>query len=171
MRRLLQYLVLVSALLLGSLHQANAQGLPKKLHFEGFAKATHISTSGMNLWVTLNNESIWRYEIKSCELDVYIEGSHLATISLRDKVVIPRKQRGDVLLPLRFESRSSFALGRLLWRIINGDSDKITLSYSMRAGVFIFTKRIEERDIQLRSLIDGRIGVMDAIECLWQMVK
>lgn len=171
MGRLLRYLLLVGALLLGSVVHSEAQVLPKKVRFEGFAKVSHISTSGMNLWVTIDNASIWRYEIKRCEVDISIDGHHVATISLRDKVVIPRRQCGDILLPLRFESRSSFALGRLLWRILNGESDKITLSYRMRAGLRLLGRNYEGSDIRLSDIIDQRMGAMEAIEELWMLVK
>jgi hypothetical protein len=171
MGRLIRYLLLVGALLVGSVAHSQAQGWPKRLHFEGFAKVSHISTSGMNLWVTMDNNTVWRYVVKRCEVDIAIEGKHIATISLRDRVVIPRKQRGDILLPLRFEARSSFALGRLLWRILDGEADKITLSYRMRAGVPIISRNFEQSDIPLSDIIDTRIGVMEAIEELWRLVK
>ena len=167
----LRYLLLVGAVLVGSVMSTRAQVLPKRVYFEGFAKVSHISTSGMNLWVTINNESIWRYEVKSCEVDIAIDGSHVATISLRDKVVIPRRECGDILLPLRFESQSSFAVGRLLWRVMHGESDRITLSYRMRAGLRVISLRYKGQDIRLSDVIASRVGMVDAIEELWQMVK
>ena len=164
-------MLVVAILMVGSLSKSYADGWPKKLHFEGFAGASHISTSGMNLWVTINNESIWRYEIKSCEVDIAIDGNHLATISLRDKVVIPRKSEGDILLPLRFEARSSFVLGRLLWRILQGESERITLSYRMKAGLRIISRSYEENDIRVSDIISTRKLVLTAIDELWRLLE
>ena len=164
-------MLVVAILMVGSLSKSYADGWPKKLHFEGFASASHISTSGMNLWVTINNESIWRYEIKSCEVDIAIDGNHLATISLRDKVVIPRKSEGDILLPLRFEARSSFVLGRLLWRILQGESERITLSYRMKAGLRIISRSYEENDIRVSDIISTRKLVLTAIDELWRLLE
>ncbi len=171
MGRLLRYMLLVATVVVASTMEGQAQRWAKKLHFEGFAKATHISTSGMNLWVSIDNDSVWRYEIKSCEIDVAIDGSHLATISLRNKVVIPRRYEGDILLPLRFESRSSFALGRLLQRAMQGESERITISYRVRAGGRVITKRFEQSDIRLSDIIDSSTQGMTTIEELWQLVK
>lgn len=164
-------MLLVATLCIASTMDVEAQKWTKKLHFEGFAKATHISTSGMNLWVSIDNDSAWSYKIKSCEIDIAIDGSHLATISLRNKVIIPRRYEGDILLPLRFESRSSFALGRLLQRAVQGESDRITISYRIRAGGRVITKRFAESDILLSDIIDSSLQGTTTIEELWQLVK
>ncbi len=164
-------MVVMVAALLSMTSRAEAQPWVKKLHFEEFSKVSHLSTSGMNLWVVLDNESAYRYEIKSCEVDIFVEGSLLATISLRDKVVIPRRAKSEILLPLRFKSRSSFALGRLLWRVIDGRGDDITLSYRMRAGLRLIKRNITTENIALSDLLGKDPTMMDAIEMLWKMVK
>ena len=150
--------------------RAEAQPWIEKLHFKGFSKMSHLSTSGMNLWVVLDNDSAYRYEIKSCEVDIFVEGDLLATISLRDKVVIPRRAESEILLPLRFKSRSSFALARLLWRMID-DSEDITLSYRMRAGVRLFKRNFRGEELPLSMFLDKEPSMVDAIETLWKMVR
>lgn len=150
--------------------RAEAQPWIEKLHFKEFSKMSHLSTSGMNLWVVLDNDSAYRYEIKSCEVDIFVEGDLLATISLRDKVVIPRRAESEILLPLRFKSRSSFALARLLWRMID-DSEDITLSYRMRAGVRLFKRNFSGEELPLSMFLDKEPSMVDAIESLWKMVR
>lgn len=171
MRALCRYMLMMVVAIVATCTRVEAQPWVEKLHFEGIAKVSHLSTSGMNLWVTLDNESAYRYEIKSCEVDIYIEDSHMATISLRDKVVIPRRSISDVLLPLRFETRSSFALGRLLLRIIEGRGDDITVSYRMRAGVRLIKRNFKGEDIPLSNILDRKPSMMEAVEGLWQMIK
>lgn len=171
MRTLCRGILLLVVAMVSMTSRAEAQPWVEKLHFEGFAKVSHLSTSGMNLWVTLDNESAWRYEIKSCEVDIYVEGSHLATISLRDKVVIPRRATSEILLPLRFETRSSFALGRLLWRIIEGAGDDVVISYRMRAGTRLFKRNFAEEGIAVSTILGRDPSAMDAVEVLWQMVE
>jgi hypothetical protein len=42
----------------------------------------------MNLYVEVNNETLHRFVISEAELDIVSKGDVVATISLRDKVVI-----------------------------------------------------------------------------------
>lgn len=166
-----RYIVCVVLAMVGMVSHIKAQSWTEKLHVEDVAKVSHLSTSGMNLWLTLNNESCHRYEIESCEVDIFVEGRHLATVMLRDKVVIPRRSTNNVLLPLRFQTRSSFALGRLLWRIIEGGGEDITLSYRMRAGFRHLKRNFTEEEIVLSDILGRRPSAMEMIEGLWNMVK
>lgn len=171
MRGACRYVVLLVVALVAMTSRAEAQPWVEKLHFVEVSKTSHLSTSGMNLWVVLDNESAYRYEIKSCEVDIYVEDSLLATISLRDKVVIPRRAKSEILLPLRFKSRSSFALGRLLWRVIQNEGEDITISYRMRAGLRLFKRNFEEEHISLSDILGKKPSMMASIEALWNMVK
>lgn len=119
---------------------------------EGVTRVSHLSTSGMNLWVEVDNGRSSALVVKSATVDVMADGRHLVTISLRDKVVVPRKARGEVLLPLRFRSRSSFVLSSLLRRIAEGDTDGLTLSYSIKAGNRLVKRRIEAEYVALNDI-------------------
>ena len=169
--RLWRYIILVVIAMVGMVSHSKAQPWVEKLHVEGVAKVSHLSTSGMNLWVTINNESCYRYVIKSCEVDILVEGRHVATVMLRDEVVIPRKKRKDVFLPLRFKARSSFAFGRLVWRMIEDGGKDITISYRMRAGVRLFKRNIKEENIALSEILGKNPSTMEMLEGLWNMIK
>ena len=169
--KLWRYIAMVVIAMVGMTSHAKAQPWVKKLHFEGVAKVSHLSTTGMNLWVTVNNESCYRYEIESCEIDICVEGRHLATVMLRNEVVIPRKTTKDIFLPLRFKARSSFVLGKLVWRIIEGRGEDITISYRMRAGLRFIKRNIKEENIPLSDILGKNPTAMDMLEGLWDMIK
>jgi hypothetical protein len=137
----------------------------------GVVDVTHLSTSGMNLYIEVDNDTCHRLVVSRAEIDVVEDGENVVTISLRDKVVIPRRAKSEILLPLRFKSRSSFALGRLLWRVIDGRGDDITLSYRMRAGLRLIKRNITAENIALSDLLGKEPTMMNAIEMLWEMVK
>ena len=170
MTTLCRYSLLLVIAMLGMVSRVAAQSWVEKLHVEGVAKVSHLSSSGMNLWVTLNNESCHGYEIKSCEIDIYVEQRYVATISLRDRVVIPRRATTDVLLPLRFKSPNSFVLERLLWRMIEDRGEEITISYRMRAGTRLIKRNFRAEGLSLSDILGRNPSTIDIIEAVWDLV-
>lgn len=61
----------------------------------GVVDVTHLSTSGMNLYIEVDNDTCHRLVVSRAEIDVVEDGENVVTISLRDKVVVrvgaPRK--------------------------------------------------------------------------------
>lgn len=118
----------------------SAQSIADKIHFVDFVEATHISTSGMNLWVEVQNDSGHRIIIPEGEVEVLFGTTSVMTISLRERVVIPRRGTHKVLLPLRFNSRSSMLPIRILRSVAQGEQTNLNVNYRVRAGVW-FAKR------------------------------
>lgn len=127
--------------------------LVEKVHIVDVADVTHLSTSGMNLYLDVENNTCHRLTITSGEVDIMADGKTLATISLRDKVVIKRNST-TVLVPLRFKSNSTFVMGRLIRRMLAND-DNITLSYRVRGGVGPFRKNFSDDDVALSLFFDN----------------
>lgn len=130
-----------------------AQRIISEVHLNRVVDVTHLSTSGMNLYVEVENDTGHRIVVTDAELDILSHGEVIATISLRDKLVLKRRSTDVVLIPLRFKSRSSFVLGRLLSRIITKDVD-ITLNYRIRGGVGLFRRTFHQEGIEARELIN-----------------
>ena len=129
------------------------QEIIKKVHVLDVADVTHLSTSGMNLYLEVENNTWHRLTISSAEVDIMVDGETLATISLRDKVVIKRKTT-IVLVPLRFKSRNSFVLGHLLHKMLANDNN-ITLSYRLRGGVGPFKRNFSQEEIAVSTFFDN----------------
>jgi hypothetical protein len=119
----------------------------------------------MNLYVEVDNKTLHRFVISEAEMDIVSKGDVVATISLRDKVVIKGRRSSTVLVPLRFKARSSFVLGRLLARIV-GKSEAMTLNYNIKGGIGPFRRTFEAEGITIDELLpDGLLrelmGVVD----------
>lgn len=157
----LRYVIVVIALLCGidgamasPCGRSIEQRLREAVTIDGISRVTHLSTSGMNLWVDIRNDASSRLVVKRAEIDIFVGGRLRATISLRDRVVIGRRSSGEVLIPLRFRSKSSFALGSLLRTIVEGDTEDITVAYRLRGGTMLFRRTIERGEVTIGELID-----------------
>ena len=128
--------------------------LANKVRVERIVKVSHLSTTGMNIWVEVTNDTRLRLVAKSADVDLFIDGRHTATISLRDKVILPRHKTSTVLVPLRFKSHNSFVLARLLRQIIRGDNEKVTASYRVRAGISVYKKNFSGENIAILKFLD-----------------
>jgi LEA14-like dessication related protein len=118
------------------------------------ADVTHLSTSGMNLYLEVDNDTCYRLVVSDAEVDIIDKGEVLATISLRDKVVVKGKRTSTILVPLRFKSRSSFALLRILRRSLDKESG-ITLDYRIRGGIGVFRRTFEAEDVAVEQLLNN----------------
>lgn len=147
------------------------QRLREAVTLEGISRVTHLSTSGMNLWVDIRNDSSSRLVVKRAEIDILVGGGLRATISLRDRVVVERRSSGEVLIPLRFRSKSSFALGALLRAIVEGRTEDITIAYRLRGGTTLFRRTIERGEVSIRELIDEMGLARDILSELARLVN
>lgn len=160
----LRGIIIALCFVLLSVAQVEACDATKRVTFEGFRRVTHLSTSGMNLWVEVANRSCWRMVIAEAEVDIFVEGTKRLTISLRDRVVAPRRSTSEVLIPIRITSHSMFSIVGIIGRIATGNREDITVDYRVRAGTPLFKRTISNRgvsvDMLLRelSLSDNEIG-------------
>ena len=165
MQRLRGVIAVVCFVLL-AIVPAQACGGRERVTFDGFKRVTHMTTSGMNLWVKATNSSCWRMVVAEAEVDIYIAGTKRLTISLRDKVVVPRRATSEVLVPLRVTSHSMFSIVGIIGRIATGNRDDITIDYSVRAGSPLFKRTVTQRGVprdvlfEQLSLPDSEIGIL-----------
>ena len=141
-------------------------GVAERVAFGGFSRVTHLSTSGMNLWVEVENSSCWRIVVAEAEADIYVGDAKRLTISLRDRVVVPRRSSSEVLVPIRITSHSMFSIVGIIGRIATGNREDITINYRVRVGTPLFKRRLEGEavpvEVLLRqlSLADSELGVL-----------
>ena len=76
----------------------------------------------------------------------------MVTISLRDKVVVRGRRTSKVLIPLRFNARSSFTLHRTLRRALEAENG-ITLNYRIRGGTSLFRRNAEAEGVAITELL------------------
>ena len=157
------------AILLIMLLVSTPRSMAQRIEFRGFERVTHLSTSGANLWVEVENRGCWRMVVKEAEVDILVDGTPRLTLALRDKVVVPRKSSSEVLVPLRFRSRSMLSFAGLVARIALGDREDITINYRIKAGTPLFKRIFEQEGVplnqlmQLLSLHDGEIESLNML--------
>ena len=129
---------------------------------EGVSRVTHISSSGMNLWLDVRNERCSRLVLKRGEVEIKVDGRTRVVVSLRDKVVVRGRSSEEVLLPLRFKSRTTFALGSILRKVITKDMEDITISYEVRGGTMLFRRTLRGEDGVLRDVVES-LGISEMV--------
>lgn len=129
---------------------------------EGVSRVTHISSSGMNLWLDVRNEHCSRLVLKRGEVEIKVDGRTRVVVSLRDKVVVRGRSSEEVLLPLRFKSRTTFALGSILRKVITKDMEDITISYEVRGGTMLFRRTLRGEDVVLRDVVES-LGISERV--------
>lgn len=165
MQRLRGVIVVVCFVLLAVV-RVEACEAKERIVFEGFERVTHLSTSGMNLWVELRNRSCWRMVVTEAQAEIFIDGKKRLTISLRDRVVVPRKATSKVVIPLRITSHSMFSMLSLVGRIAKGQREDVTINYSVRAGIPLFKRTFVVEGVPLDVLLkqmalpDSEIGIL-----------
>ena len=129
-----------------------SQRIAENVKFVRVVDVSHLSTSGMNLYIEVDNDTRHKLIITEGEVDVVAKNEVIATISLRDEVVLNRNQRSVVSVPLRFKSQGSFALARLIKHALDPKSD-ITLDYRVRAGIPAIKRTIKKEDVPITDLL------------------
>lgn len=127
----------------------------QRVEVVGVVDITHLSTSGMNLYVEVDNRTLHRLVVKEGEIDILSKGEVIATISLRDRVVIKGRRTSTVLVPLRFRARSSFVLSSLLKRLAS--EEDLRLSYRIRGGTGLFKRTLAAEDITVGELLSAEL--------------
>lgn len=132
-----------------------AERLLQRVEVMGVADITHLSTSGMNLYIEVDNDTRHRLVVKEGEVDILSKGEIIATISLRDKVVVRGRRTSTVLIPLRFKARSSFVLGSILKRLAT--EEDMRLNYHIHGGTVMLKRTLSAEDITVGELLPAEL--------------
>lgn len=130
----------------------------ERITFGGFERVTHLSTSGMNLWIKVANDNGRKLVVPEAEVDIYVDGVKRLTLTLRDKVSVPRKATSDVLVPIRITSHSMFSVVSILGHVIMGEDEDVTINYRMRAGTPLFKRTFEAENVPVKVLL-AKLGL------------
>lgn len=160
MVRLARLLAVVALLLSCSVARVEAckpmvERVLQRVEVVGVTDITHLSTSGMNLYIEVDNSSLHRLVVKEGEVDILSKGEVVATISLRDRVEVRGRRTAEVLVPLRFRARSSFVLGSLLKRLAS--EEDLRLSYRIRGGTGLFKRTLAAEDVSAGELLSAEL--------------
>ncbi len=152
LKNLRYFVVLCFALLSTTITKADVLD---NFHFERFITVTHVSTSGMNLWVEIRSDWAHTLIIKKGKVDIKMHGNKVATIELRDKIKIPPRSTTKVLIPLRFTSTSSFTMQYVLRHLINNRGLNTTLDYRVKAGLKVLKMNFSDKNVAVSEILNN----------------
>lgn len=164
-KRLRYFIVLCFTLL--TVTSAKADILDK-FHFERFITVTHVSSSGMNLWVEIRSDWAHTLIIKG-KVDVKIHGNQVATIELRDKIKIPPRSTTKVLIPLRFRQKhpivaANFASSDPRWGL------NTTIDYRVRAGIKVLKINFSDKNVAVSEILNNFALSNESLQELVNMI-
>lgn len=163
-------IALLALLLIPAAATAGIDKYVSKIHFGGFSRVTHCTSSGMNLYVMIDNGLNHRIAIKSCTAVISRNGVPVMQIELRERTTVPRKALAEVLLPLRFRAESSMSILALLRRIGDGRIDELTVSLTARCRVSIISKTFSMENVAMSEILDTFGVTIDDIERLTELL-
>ncbi len=166
-KRLRYFIVLCFTLL--TVTSAKADILDK-FHFERFITVTHVSSSGMNLWVEIRSDWAHTLIIKKGKVDVKIHGNHVATIELRDKIKIPPRSTTKVLIPLRFSANNTLSLQRILRHLIQDGGLNTTIDYRVRAGIKVLKINFSDKNVAVSEILNNFALSNESLQELVNMI-
>lgn len=159
-------LLLIASLLPLAATAVDIDKYASKIHFGGFRRATHSTTSGMNLYAAIDNGIAHNIVVKSCTAVISRNGREIMRIELRDRVIVPKQSLSEVLLPLRFRADNSMSIAVLLRRILDGRIDDLTVSFTARFRVSIVSKTFSRQNIAMSEFLDTFGVSIDDVEQL-----
>ncbi|MBO7307952.1 MAG: LEA type 2 family protein [Alistipes sp.] len=168
MRRLLKY-VITLALLLFSANRAHA-GILDKFYFEGFVAVTHLTTSGVNIWVDVRSEWAHTLIIKKGKVDVMMQGNKVGTIELRDKIVVPKRSKSRILVPLRFSADNALSFQRIVRNLVEKGGLGTTIDYRVRAGLKVLKLNFSDKNVAVSEILNNFALSNDSLNELIELI-
>ena len=168
MPNFLRYIATV-VLLLFSVNRAHADILDN-FHFERFVAVTHLSTSGVNLWVDVRNDWSHALVIKRGKVDVMMHGKKVATIELRDKIVLPKRSTSRILIPLRFDAQNTLSFQRIIRNLVEKHGLGTTIDYRVRAGTKLIKLTFSDKNVAVSEILNNFALSNDSLKELIELI-
>ena len=168
MPKYLRYITIV-VLLLFSANRARADILDN-FHFERFVAVTHLSSSGANIWVDVRNDWSHALVIKKGKVDVMMHGKKVATIELRDKIILPKRSTSRILIPLRFNAENSFSFQRIIRNLVDKRGLGTTIDYRVRAGTKLVKLTFSDKNVAVSEILNNFALSNDSLRELIELI-
>lgn len=169
MCRLLRYIFAV-VLFMCSASGVRAEDILDKFCLERFVAVTHLSTSGVNIWVDVRSDWAHDLVIKRGTVDVMMHGKKVATIELRDKIVIPRRTTSRVLIPLRFDAYNTLSFQRILYNLVEKRGFGTTINYRVRAGMKVLKLTFSDKNVAVSEILNNFALSNDSLNELIELI-
>lgn len=151
MKRVL-YLVLTvaCALLLGSCNkERQAEKLREKIRFEGVEQIVPHGMSGVDVVVSLANQTRHKITLEEAELTLKYDRSKVLMLQLRDVVELPKRFEGELEISTRMKVYDPLSAIVVLNRVRNKSFDEMSVTIDAKVKVGPVRKNIFVADMDL----------------------
>lgn len=151
MKRVL-YLVLTvaCALLLGSCNkERQAEKLCEKIRFEGVEQIVPHGMSGVDVVVSVANQTRHKITLEEAELTLKYDRSKVLMLQLRDVVELPKRFEGELEISTRMKVYDPLSAIVVLNRVRNKSFDEMSVTIDAKVKVGPVRKNIFVADMDL----------------------
>ncbi|MBQ8746190.1 MAG: hypothetical protein IJZ05_07540 [Rikenellaceae bacterium] len=151
MKRVL-YLVLTvaCALLLGSCNkERQAEKLREKIRFEGVEQIVPHGMSGVDVVVSVANQTRHKITLEEAELTLKYDRSKVLMLQLRDVVELPKRFEGELKISTRMKVYDPLSAIVVLNRVRNKSFDEMSVTIDAKVKVGPVRKNIFVADMDL----------------------
>lgn len=146
------YLVLTvaCALLLGSCNkERQAEKLREKIRFEGVEQIVPHGMSGVDVVVSVANQTRHKITLEEAELTLKYDRSKVLMLQLRDVVELPKRFEGELEISTRMKVYDPLSAIVVLNRVRNKSFDEMSITIDAKVKVGPVRKNIFVADMDL----------------------
>lgn len=119
----------------------------------GIDKVNMQSLSKFEIEMELRNDSRRNVKIVSAKLDLMQGESHILSLMINEKIIIPRRSIVSLSLPIHVKLRKPF-LAAMVVQDLDRHKNTITISGEVKAKVGLITKKFTFKDMPISQFID-----------------
>ena len=150
------FLAAVGALLLGSCsEERQAAKLREKIRFEGIEQITPHGMSGVEVEVSVVNDTRHNITLEEAQLTLSYNRSKVLMLQLRDEVMLPKRFDGTLKISTRMKVHDPLSAMFVLSRLGSGrlDDMSVTIDAQVKAGPV--RKNIFVADMELQKFLSN----------------
>ena len=150
------FLAAVGALLLGSCsEERQAAKLREKIRFEGIEQITPHGMSGVEVEVSVVNDTRHNITLEEAQLTLSYNRSKLLMLQLRDEVLLPKRFDGTLKISTRMKVHDPLSAMFVLSRLGSGRLDDMSVTIDAKVKAGPVRKNIFVADMELQKFLSN----------------
>ena len=131
MRKFLLYLLLLAVAASAASCRKAVEKAQRNIRFEGIEKIERQGLTGAEIVVRVMNNTGYKLQLETAEIDVYYADGRVGTGVLREPVEVPRRTTGSFRTLWRVKISDPLALYVLLRKVEAGDLSQVGIAYAL----------------------------------------
>ena len=150
------FLAAVGALLLGSCsEERQAAKLREKIRFEGIEQITPHGMSGVEVEVSVVNDTRHNITLEEAQLTLSYNRSKVLMLQLRDEVLLPKRFDGTLKISTRMKVHDPLSAMFVLSRLGSGRLDDMSVTIDAKVKAGPVRKNIFVADMELQKFLSN----------------